>query len=265
MIRISERYLTLEKRNKIPELYHQGLSITKIAPILGCHYGTVWYWLVKEGIPRRGRTYFPDLTPSAELSYIIGCIFGDASVFKTCGHHVIHLWAKDRDFVEYFAFCLSKVLGRRFCIREADNGGSKNGFLVLQYSIHLYNFLKNKNLDKFKLVINAFPSDFLRGFFDSEGSVCVAKTFCRVCATSTNLDLLHFVRYLLKQRFGIESRIIECTRKGEYKIRNRLVRATKPCYRLEFQRKEFLIKFAEGISFTIDRKRRVLDAYLQSG
>ncbi len=100
-------------------------------------------------------------------------------------------------------------------------------------------------------------STFLRGFFDSEGSMDEKRT---LTASNTNADLLKYVQHLLLAYFGIAttgprvgSRKGSVLRKeGETFLRK------SDCYVIRI-RAGSLMAFRNKVGFTIARKRNRLD------
>jgi intein-encoded DNA endonuclease-like protein len=139
------------------------------------------YWLRGIHSPYNGRR-IPSLEllkPSEELAYVIGVKVGDGYVGKKSrvrkGYNdvMIGLEAKDREFVEEFARCLAKVLGRKQIGPRFRDGVGK--YVVEVGSKTLYELLRKPvDLDRLKKYIEHCErcvAAFIRGFADSEGSV----------------------------------------------------------------------------------------------
>jgi intein-encoded DNA endonuclease-like protein len=116
------------------------------------------------------------LKPSEELAYVIGVKVGDGYTYRRkhaikCYNHVwIGLKAKDREFVEKFARCLAKVLGRKqIRPRFRDDVGK---YVVEVRSQTLYELLRKPvdphRLKKYIEHCERCVAAFLRGFADSE-------------------------------------------------------------------------------------------------
>ena len=245
------------------------MPIDMIAEILGRTR-----WSVKrkaERLRREGKKLYqgfirtlPDLSPSKELAYIIGVVLGDGSIFVSSGRgkkqYAIKLSARDKDFVEAFAKALEKVCRRKrpLPIRLLRRHGYWETHI---YSKRLYEFL-NQPLEKLEHVIKAYPEDFLRGFFDSEGSVKLNITrrkrkkhvYVMITCANTNYKLLQFIADVLKY-VGIKIT-------GIYTAGRRKSERHKQCYTLVIARSSEVKKFAIKIGFTIKRKRRRLEECL---
>jgi len=149
------------------------------------------------------------LEPSEELAYVIGVALGDGYAYRRGraikGYRdvVVGLKARDREFVEEFARCLAKVLGRRpIRPRYVKSSGR---YVVEAESKTLYELLKKPvDLERLKKYIEHCErcmAALLRGFADSEGSV---NKRGYIFILNTDLRLLTYVKELLR-RLGIES------------------------------------------------------------
>jgi len=216
-----ERYLPRELRiklyNDVIALRRGGLMYRGIIGEVWRRYGAriskshISYWLRGIHSPYNGRR-IPSLEllkPSEELAYVIGVKVGDGYVGKKSrvrkGYNdvMIGLEAKDREFVEEFARCLAKVLGRKqIRPRFRDDVGK---YVVEVGSKTLYELLRKPvDLERLKKYIEHCErcvAAFLRGFADSEG--CVDKNGY-ITIYNTDQRLLTYIMDLLR-RLGIES------------------------------------------------------------
>jgi intein-encoded DNA endonuclease-like protein len=149
------------------------------------------------------------LKPSEELAYMIGVVLGDGCAYRKRraikGYRdvVVGLKAMDREFVEEFAKCLAKVLGRKqIRPRFRDDVGK---YVVEVKSKTLYELLKKPvDLHRLKKYIEHCEkcvAAFIRGFADSER--CANKRGY-IFILNTDQRLLIYVKELLR-RLGIES------------------------------------------------------------
>jgi DNA endonuclease related to intein-encoded endonucleases len=258
---IKLRNLSLPERLKIysetQRLSAEGLPMMRIANRLNISYSTVWFWS-KRG-KRPGNNFLvPDFTPSPDLSYIIGVIYGDG--FLTSKWQ-IGLQSNDRDFCENFAICLSKVLKRHpppIKIYKRDNWQFYRTCLKNRC---LFEYLQDKNLHKD--IIDQYPAEFLRGFFDSEGDCGKSGNTIYVRVVNTNKNLLDFIRALLQDKFGIHSTISLHWRKGLLRfIRGRKVISQIDGFKLAIYRRKDIEKYHAQIGFSIRRKREKLEQIL---
>jgi intein-encoded DNA endonuclease-like protein len=148
-----------------------------------------------------------------ELNYLIGAFIGDGCAFyhkKTRSYRII-FEVKDADFIESINDTVEKVLGKRYSIYR----NSWNGYSVVIYSKELYQLLMQP-LEKLEKIILQYPSSFLRGFFDAEGSVDINGRSIKM--TNKNYERLLLVQKCLRL-LGINSYIRKRTREDIYDLR----------------------------------------------
>jgi len=211
---------------------------------------------IKRGDWRSNR---PDLTPSPSLSYIIGVVFGDGSpnmVRRKTGrtNYNIDLFVTDKDFVDAFNEALYQVLGRRYAVTPYGNS-----YQVRGQSKVLYFLLKDRNLDSLRKFIDPFPTDFIRGFADSEGSICLYRSngykATRIDLPNTNSQVVVFIKSLLQLlniRAHFHKRPIG---KKSVKRDGSVIIPKKPMFRLDICDKASIKIFSEKIGFSIRRKQ----------
>jgi intein-encoded DNA endonuclease-like protein len=210
------------------------------------------------------------LEPSEELAYVIGVKVGDGYAYRRRrtirGYNDvwIGLKAKDKEFVEEFARCLAKVLGRRqIRPRFRDDVGK---YVVKVRSQTLYELLRKpvdlKRLKKYIEHCERCVAAFIRGFADSEGSV---RKDGSVTIYNTDLRLLTYVKDLLR-RLSIESTgPILSTRRGTVTQDPRTGRKyprKKDCYHIYIRTSSYT-NFYKYIGFTIKRKQQRLEEYIR--
>lgn len=260
---------SLEKRmdayNKTIELGRDDWSYNKIAKDLKVNASTVYDWLFRG---KRPDTLYhkPNLDPSPELSYILGVQYGDGWVCKKSTRwYMIALCAKDKDFVESFNKCISKVVGKA----DGYSIWGKRYYRIEVSNKLLYGFLK-KPFEEHKSLIEEFPAQFLRGFFDSEGSVHFKRDKRRkkswrrhIVACNTNLDLLQYICNLLLRRFFILARLYKDRHPVGSVVNgpnNQLITKRKEMYFLMIMRRNDILHFLKEIGFTIMGKQEKLVA-----
>ncbi|MDT7877870.1 MAG: hypothetical protein RQ862_04870, partial [Candidatus Caldarchaeales archaeon] len=127
MSRCLPRELRIKLYDDAVALRRGGLTYKGIIEEIYRRYGVrlfkshISYWLRGVHSPYNGRR-IPSLellNPSEELAYVIGVKVGDGYTYrrrrtiKGYNDVWIGLKAKDKEFVEEFARCLAKVLGRK--------------------------------------------------------------------------------------------------------------------------------------------------------
>jgi intein-encoded DNA endonuclease-like protein len=264
------------KFNKLPleermELYNKALELRRtlnwgsrrIAKLLGIKKSCVDGWIYENVIPDFCRIKFePKKIP--ELSYLIGVVFGDASLWKSKrGSFNLELKVKDRDFAARFADCINKLFKRK---RKTTVVPSGYYYRVQIVNKAFFQFIKERGFDGLKEFIEPYPIEFLQGFFDSEGNPYIeAKNAfnVKVGVVNTNFEILKYVQKLLIEKFGIKSGITIANKAGsETMINNRKIKRNLNVYRLMIGGFSDVKKFATQIGFTAKRKQeKLIDAF----
>ena len=215
------------------------------------------YWVLGKHSPGGGSHLFAP-KPTPDLAYVIGAETGDASLNAKIKNYQyrVRLKAKDREFVEEFDRAVSAVLNcsphRLWRTRESE-------FYVEIGSYLLYKFLQ-RPLEELKPFIEhckKCAAAFVRGFFDSEGSMAESGA---LTAYNTNVELLRYVQSLLFRFLEVETtgprlKLMKgsiLTRRGKSYIRN------FDCFVI-YVRRRSLARFYEIVGLTIRRKRLRLE------
>jgi len=278
--------ITKTKRRKIPprelrikayrdalKLRKRGLSLTKIRDKIYRKYRvwidtpTISRWLRGLSSPYN-RRHIPSLEllkPSEDLGYVIGVRLGDGYTYERSNNHLIGLKAKDKEFIEEFGRRLANVLGRKPIrpIFRKDIGK----YVIEAYSKTLYELLRKPvDLKRIKPYVEhclKCVAAFLRGLFDSEGSVSKSGY---VTLSNTNYEMLVYAQRLLWRYFGIEATgPWPHTQKGTTKYNPRTgkqYKANKDCYYI-YILADSLLNFYLYVGFTIKRKQKRLEEYLR--
>jgi len=189
-------------------LYNEAMNLRKkygwgkrrIAKALGLDPSLVGNW-IRRGSKPFSRWNKPNLEPSPELSFVVGVILGDGSVYYTSRRYNIRLDATDKSFVEEFSTCLAKVLKKEkpYRIQFKKPKGKRSPVWVVQARSRMfYEWFKS---GKWREVARRFPREFLRGFYLSEGSFEINKHRNNTSAIkiyNKDLEKLRFVQEILK-------------------------------------------------------------------
>ncbi|MFH1236979.1 MAG: LAGLIDADG family homing endonuclease [Candidatus Aenigmatarchaeota archaeon] len=275
------KHISPNIEKSIKALYEKGESGHTLAKKFRIHYSTVYDCLKRNKIRIRstkeagilavakGRIAKHIITSpyhamSPEKSYIFGVMCGDGYTHCTKNKsYQIALQAVDMDFVIEFADCLNKIYGiqpsiskikarqtnwnekwqARICCKEIFNDILNHGeFKTNSWRIPECVFESS----------NEIKCRFLRGFFDSEGSVDVNSK--RITAVSTNTHGINDVSNLLKD-LDIKSRI----RKNSIKHGNR-----NACYSVRITGWQNVVRYCDRIGFSIERKQAKLQELTES-
>ncbi|RLF79430.1 DNA endonuclease [Thermococci archaeon] len=254
----------------IDELRRKGVNYSQIAERIMNEKGikisrvTISRWCKGRHNPYN-RIKVVNLEPSPSLAYVTGIYFGDGSVNIHSDHkYRLRLKVVDKEFAEAFARAL-KEIGAKPHMGYENNITRSGRWYVESTSKSLYMFLKQPKEKLFE-VAREYPKEFLRGFFDSEGHVYVDKNTFRsayIAAYNYDLDVLDFSRELLSS-LSIHSKIRVSKRAGTLVIiRGKEYSYKSNLYELRIYRIESVRKFATDIGFTIQRKQKKLNEWLQ--
>ena len=157
------------------ELKNQGLGPRRISRLIHVPMNTVGGWFYKGSHPL-GSTHQLEIEPSSELSYVIGVSLGDGSTYynKKSQCYRICLTVKAKEFADSFSKAISRIVGRTTPYKVMPC--KRNLYHVEIGCYVLFTFLRQP-LEKLKLYIKAFPKDFLRGFYESEGNLAIHKYY----------------------------------------------------------------------------------------
>ena len=216
-------------RETLYEMYwKQQKSIRQIARLLGISCETVWRQMNKHGMPRRSKNLAVKLALTSPevrrrmslslrrkftsyrspfLAYSLGVLLGDGyvcKVRKTRGGHtyLIGLCVKNRTFAEKFAKTLSKI-GLNPHVHTERSGF----YRVRAISVDFYERYKSLSLEQIRELINGFESQFVCGFYESEGSISLDKSgMLYIQIRNKCRELLSMIRDILDS-WGIETRV----------------------------------------------------------
>lgn len=206
------------------------------------------------------------IKPSPELSYIVGVVFGDGTLWTDDqGNYKITLAVYDEAFAHQFNLHICKILGKKrlySVVQVKTDYGIR--YDVNAFSKVLYSFLKERpKLSKFEHVIRRFPIDFLKGFIDSEGGVHYKwkknRLSKQVSVSNSSKELIDYVRELLK-KMTIHT-TLGLNPKGRITIAKdgHLIISKRDVHQLRIYRKADILRFYQLIGFSVKSKREKLE------
>jgi hypothetical protein len=274
---------TKEKRQQIHRILYQLYDVEKkstvqIAKQFNTSATTIRYWLKKTGIPIRSISQSATLriykqlktgyqALSEEKAYLLGVLCGDGSIIRNS----IQLHACDFDFIQEFSHCLYKIYGYKPHISIIPENLSffqntgKYHRVKQSYRARLSSKEISQDLRRYEYfvkyeerksmwrvpreIVNTTNKEikgaFLRGLFDSEGSVAIRAR--QIELINTCEEGLKQVQKLLAT-LGIQSSIIH--RSATFDL---MIHGTEN-FRL----------YKEGVGFTIKRKQEKLEKICQN-
>jgi intein-encoded DNA endonuclease-like protein len=193
--------------------------------------------------------------------YILGVYFGDGysskiinTTFPNTNTWKFGLKTIDKNFIENFHRSIKKsIYNSNPFIKKANRTKKIKPTWKDIWYCEIYNqdvgiHFKNISLNNIQIP-SKYSNYFLRGLYDSEGSVQLnrQKKACGIRLGNTNKKLLQLAKNLLVNNFNIQSKITRSkTPQG------------KPYYELRFYKKEYRKTFKLNIGFNIKRKQKLL-------
>ena len=270
------RELRIKLYDRVMALRQLGLSNNKIRHIIKQEYGIelskcqISGWVRGLHSPyNKGRIPSLELLePSEDLAYVIGAVCGDGYAKlerrrKGYTLAIIHLGAKDKEFVEEFAIRIGRVLNRPPPKPKILRSTGRYYYTQVR-SKTLYKLLKKpvdlERLRKYIEHCDKCSAAFLRGFFDAEGSITKTGSIYLI---NSDYRLLKYVQSLLG-RFKIATTGPNLLHqrgsithiKGKQNVRRRDV------YHV-YVKRSCNMGFYKYIGFTIRRKQERLVNYLR--
>ena len=161
----------------------------------------------------------PNLQVSGTLAYIVAVLLGDGYLrirkYADWFRYDVCLKVKDKAFAESFARALEKI-GLHPHIRCRKDSGQ---YLVTATSVEFFKWFKGLDYEDIKKIASEYPVDFLRGFFESEGSISKhrqgGKCYYQVVIGNTDKKLISLVREII-EKLGYRTSL-HILNQGKYK------------------------------------------------
>jgi intein-encoded DNA endonuclease-like protein len=251
--------------NLVLTLRREGLSYSQIIRKIEVEHGITLRkshlsgWINAKHKPFGSVRPF-DATPQPELAYVIGVIMGDASMsVNRHQNYMIKLRVTDKEFAEEFSRCLSVILGRD--PPKVKWHEKTHAWHTQLSSLLLQGFLRHSILELEPTTRHCedCKGAFLRGFFDSEGSVSESG----LTVSNGDFEKLALVSKVLLS-LGIESTGPHLIREGGglVVIKGKFYRRNKNAYYRCIRKKSWSL-FEQAIGFEINRKAVKLDWLLR--
>ncbi|MDA4116128.1 MAG: hypothetical protein OK442_06200 [Thaumarchaeota archaeon] len=252
---------------RVLELRKEGLSYNAIIERVKAEHGIalskshVSEWINGKHRPF-GYVRAFDAKPCPELAYVIGVKMGDASMSVSRNYNYkLKLRVTDKEFAEEFSRCLGSILSRN---TPRVKWHEKTRAWHTELSSLLLHKLLGQDLKRLSSTIKhcrQCEGAFLRGFFDSEGSISGRK----LTVYNGDLGKLKLVRELLAC-LEIRSTGPHLNAEGgkQVFIKGKPYNMNKNKYHV-YVRTESLLAFRDRVGFTIIRKRERLENALSRG
>lgn len=244
-----------------------GMGAIRIAEILSRRYSlgisprTIGRWIAGDRHPRVGNAFQDE--PTAELSYVIGAVYGDGSLVPRS--NVVKIEVTDKEFAERFNQTISHLFGRdiqnRILIR-CFSSLHRLPLYVVKYASSQLMLLLRRPIGELDQFIRAYPREFLAGFFDAEGYVSVSariKLSVVVGAENSDPALLSLVKSVLHDNLGIGCTLfMKRPEKSKKTIRGQTFETRHPVYSLLMSKNHDVANYLTNVGFSIPRKMEKL-------
>lgn len=152
-----------------------------------------------------------------DLGYLLGVYLGDGYIYivKSKSQYLFGLHAKDKEFIESFSNHL-KNLGFHV-MHKRDDPYNRVELACKEFVL----WVKSLDLNKIENILGNDEGNikaFIRGFYDSEGSICVTRRGkVELVMSNTNVEILNFVKKC-SARIGIPMHIcLSAKAKGKWR------------------------------------------------
>ena len=273
---VRQRFNLSPLRGEVKSLYGDGLSSRKVGEKLGISHARVLKLLKSEDVIRRGIVKsIPSLDYkklNSYRSYIYGVMCGDGCIFSgverkkqwSYRSYIVHLSVKDKDFLDEFVKNFKEVYGfsPNIYYRKRENEKWSNIWIARIKRKLVYEDLSTYNFSNFWVVPDEvlyskdhnIISSFLKGVYDSEGSVCVGSRGASISFSNISKVGLLQVKLLLG-KIGITSSKLGLYQGGKLLRKN-------PCYYFHITGLNNYLIFLNKVGFSIKRKEDKLKSHI---
>lgn len=204
----------------LEKLYiEKRLSPYKIAPLVGCNFGTVSNRIKEYGIPLRSKSQAQmkyekrDFSGNAtDAAYLLGFRRGDLNVYIPKAKHseILVVRCHTTDLVQVR---LMKEIFRDYSHVQISK--SSYGYNINCYLNHSFSFLMPKDrVETFIRKDNKCAAAFIAGYIDAEGNFILNQGRARFKLDSYDLKILRWI-YNWFRRNGICSILRQIAKKGD--------------------------------------------------
>lgn len=167
--------------------FDKGMDLVQIGKVYGVTASSILYWAKKLGIEYRRHLQEIVTFDSPVLSYILGVLHGDGFLYSGSGRKQIILSVTDKEFAYSFAAALNKIGINTFTIPiVAQPEGWKPQWKTVGESLRFHEFFHSMSSEERISKGMKYPLDFIRGVYESEGSVKYHKGSLEFAIYTTN-------------------------------------------------------------------------------
>jgi len=179
---------------------------------------------------------------------------------------MLNLQVRDKEFTEEFARCLSLIFNRKVKVLEVyEKQGRGIFYKVFLASRSFYDWYTENAEEKFRIA-TVFPREFIKGVYDSEGSLGYTTSLRKgrilryniIRVSSSNIRLLELIQTILSDTLSINSTLRKNALSKPHMINGREAVWKKEVYCLGIYNKLGVNQFLDKIGSSIPRKSCVL-------
>mgnify|MGYP001564098700 FL=1 len=184
--------------------WNEHRSMTDIAKQFGVSVAAIGYWFQKLHVQHRSNLQEVLFEPTPALSYVVGCLLGDGCVRQNdsrCGQWEIRLQVTDMIFAEHFQQAV-QLLGINcgFIQLKAPSNPKWNiVYLAYANSMTFGQWWKENGRIGVARIAATFPEHFVRGFYESEGTISIHKSRLRLSICNTDSSLIHTIHSVIPE------------------------------------------------------------------
>jgi hypothetical protein len=200
--RTGQKGLHFTREELIQLHWVQGLSLVDIGKVYGVTGRSIWYWCKKLGVQHRAQLQDVLFEASPALSYVFGVLHGDGFLAYNVAnnHHDILLSVTDVEFANSFARGLHHLGLRAGVILLKQRPPAKQQWKTYATSKRFHELWNGMTKEQRLDLGLSFPGDFVRGLYESEGSIKWHRTSLELAIYSTNEPMLQRVSQLFHDR-----------------------------------------------------------------
>lgn len=239
--------LSSNEKEKIITMYSTNkMSAPQISKVIGRSTHAIYNVLNNGNLTRcisEGRNPNIDLTKKKEMSYILGVLVGDGTCYSNSNKKIYSttLRVTDKEFSDSFKkACMDIGIKTSYYLIKYKNPRHKDSHQTSFYSRIFCEWYKQLSICDIKDYIKGNELEFLRGFYESEGSIFVKKQPNKMflTITNTNIQLIDLCKEIIDS-MGMSSKVYK------YKVKNR---NHKPIYVITIYVSKDIKTFLENVN-----------------
>ena len=263
---MSKTMLTKEQEKEIIEKYLSGRSKNSLHAEYKVSEGTIKRALLRNKINIRqvqetnvtkykiNHDFFDKEKINSDSAYILGLLASDGNVEEKGNGICLELKSEDIELLKKVNKILENEREIKSYSRESRNDTSKLYFFSrkIKSDLAYFDIVPNKTYKKVNFIKNIpdeFFIDFIRGYFDGDGSILDANHTVRWQIDSVSLSTLKGIQNKFLFLYGIELKI-----RIENDVKSKIPKYRLYCYSKKRCKKIFELLYRKSSNLKLDRK-----------